>query len=414
MVINAIRCNQKGDLMTTTRWRLNAATLAFAVAGLISPAAADVIRVGAPLSLTGALADSGEKSAQGFEMCLDAVNARGGVQADGKMNQLQLVKYDYESDTNRAVQMMQRLVTVDKVSFLLGPYGSGDTKATAVVAERYGVPMVAWSAASEAVFDQKFKNLFGVLSPNQIIVDTEIAFYKEKVPGLKRLAILAQNSLFPKANAESLKRAALKAGLEVVYEGLYAPGTTELINPLTEIKSKKPDWVYVYGYTLDLILARRQMLDVGLDAKVISQTAGPAFAEFPDNLKDQANGITSNSWWVGAVPYKDAFMFGSANEYAATFKAKYKKDPTYLEAAASAACEVLVQSIEKAGTVKADAVRQALRETSFDTFYGPIKFGENGQNTESKLLVTQIQNRKNIVVGPEALKAGDLIVGKEP
>lgn len=169
----------------------------------------------------------------------------------------------------------------------------------------------------------------------------------KKVPDIKRVAILAQNSLFPKANADSLKHAAKKARLEIVYDSLYASGTTDLINVLAEIKLKKPDWVYVFGYTLDLILARRQMLDVGLDAKVISMTVGPVFAEFPHNLKDKANGVTSNSWWVGAVPYKDAFMFGSASNYAATFEAKYKKEPTYLEAAASVACEVLVQSIER-------------------------------------------------------------------
>jgi len=399
----------------TTRHKIGGAIFASAVASLISTAcfgAGDTIRIGAPLSLTGALADSGEKSDHGFQMCIDAVNERGGVKADGRMNKLELVKYDYESNTNRAVQMMQRLITVDKVSFLLGPFGSGDTKATAVVAERYGVPMIAWSAASEAVFDQNFKNLFGILSPNQTIVDTEIAFYKKKVPDIKRVAILAQNSLFPKANADSLKHAAKKAGLEIVYDSLYASGTTDLMNVLAEIKLKKPDWVYVFGYTLDLILARHQMLDVGLDAKVISMTVGPVFAEFPDNLKDKANGITSNSWWVGAVPYKDAFMFGSASNYAATFEAKYKKEPTYLEAAASAACEVLVQSIEKAGTIRPEQVRQALRETSFSTFYGPIKFGANGQNDQSKLLITQIQKGKNIVVEPADLKAGDLIVGK--
>src|SRR4051794_33572764 len=97
----------------------------------------ETIKLGAPLALTGPLADAGAKSKQGYDISVSAINAKGGVDVGGKKMKLELVEYDYQSETNRAVQIVQRLINVDKVPFLLSPYGSGDTKATAVVAERY-------------------------------------------------------------------------------------------------------------------------------------------------------------------------------------------------------------------------------------------------------------------------------------
>src|SRR4051794_41634208 len=100
-------------------------------------------------------------------MCIAAVNAKGGVKVGSDMRKLEAVKYDYQSETSRAVQIVQRLLTVDKVDFLFAPYGSGDTKATAVLAERYHIPIVATSAASEAGDDQKRKKPFRLLFPDK-------------------------------------------------------------------------------------------------------------------------------------------------------------------------------------------------------------------------------------------------------
>ena len=182
------------------------------------------------------------------------MNAKGGLKVGSDNRKLELVQYDYQSDTNTAVQLIQRMVTVDNVDFLMAPYNSGATKLAAVAAERYDTPMIASAAATPSVFDQHFKNLYGVLFPNAFITDAEVSFYKENVPELKTVAVLAMNSLFPKAMAEQLKAAAQKAGLQMVYDGLYSPGTLDFSNVLTEIKGKNPDWIYATGFIQDLAL----------------------------------------------------------------------------------------------------------------------------------------------------------------
>jgi len=381
---------------------------ACAVAGT-SAMAQETIRLGAPLALTGALADAGAKSKQGYQICVDAVNAKGGVNVKGKKHKLELVEYDYQSETNRAVQIVQRLVNVDKVPFLLAPYGSGDTKATAVVAERYGVPMMAASAATVSVFDQNFKNLYGVLFPNNMITDQEVAYQKKHLPEVKTVAVLALNSLFPKSIAAEFATSAKNGGYNVVYNSVYSHETADFATVLTQIKTLKPDWVYITGYTQNLILIRRQMADVGLDARIVTMTSGPAYPEFADNLKGLAENVTTNAWWHQNADYEDKYLFGSSMKYNEAFREKYKRDATYLEASATASCQILAMAIEEAGSTSGEAVRKVLSERRFDTFYGPVKFDKSGQNKENAALVMQIQKGKLTVLAPEALKQGAVV-----
>jgi branched-chain amino acid transport system substrate-binding protein len=382
------------------------------VALAAAPALAEeTIKLGAPLALTGPLADAGAKSKQGYDICISAINAKGGVDVGGKKLKLELVPYDYQSETNRAVQIVQRLINVDKVPFLLAPYGSGDTKAAAVVAERYGTPMIAAAAATSSVFDQKFQNLFGVLFPNNMITEAEVGYYTKNVPGLKNVAVLALNSLFPKSIADELVKTAQAQGLKVVFNQIYSPDTTDFSNVLTQVKALNPDWIYVTGYTQDLILIRRQMEDLGIKVKLLTMTAGPAYPEFKDNVKSLAENVTTNSWWHQNANYQDNFLFGSSMKYNETFNQTYKRDATYLEAAATASCETLAMAIEEAKSTSADAVRKVLHDKTFDTFYGPIHYGPKGQNDVNAALVMQIQDGKLVVLAPEKLKQATLRIG---
>src|ERR1019366_9517355 len=373
--------------------------------------AADPIRIGAPLALTGSLADEGAKEQQGLDMCVDAVNAKGGVKVGTQLRKLEAVKYDYQSATSSAVQIVQRLLNVDKVDFLFAPYGSGDTKATAVLAERYNVPMIATSAATESVYDQKQKNLFGILFPNSAMAEVEVKFYKTKVPQAKKIAVFALNSLFPKAFAATVRDTAAKDGFEVVFDGLYSPGTMDFANVLTQIKAANPDWIYATGYLQELILIRRQMANFGMNIPIVTMTAGAAYPEFAQNLGPLADNVTTNAWWHPSATYKDSYILGGAQEFTQAFQKKYNKIPTYLEAAAAAGCEILPQSLEPAGTVETDPVRKVLASRFVEAFYGPIKFGPSGQNEVNSPMILQIQKGKSGVLDPQNSKTGELAVG---
>jgi len=170
----------------------------------------------------------------------------------------------------------------------------------------------------------------------------------------------------------------------------------------------------VTGYTQDLIIIRKQMADLGIEVKLLTMTAGPAYPEFKDNVKALAENVTTNSWWHQNANYTDAFLFGSSQKYNDAFNARFKRDATYLEAAATVSCETLVMAIEEAKSLAAADVRKVLRSKTFDTFYGPVRFGASGQNDINAALVMQIQDDKLIVLAPENLKQSTLRIGVPP
>jgi len=370
--------------------------------------AADVVKFGAPLALTGSLADEAKKQDVAWKMWLAKVNAAGGINVGGKKLKAELVEYDYQSDGQRAGQLAEKLITSDKVDFLLSPFGSGHTKIVATIAERYETPVVACAASSESVFDQNSKHLFGTLSPNAGMFGPMVKLFQEKLPTLKRVAVLGRDDVFPKAMAQGVSAAAKAAGLTVVYDQLYAVGTMDHSAALSAIKAGNPDWIYVTGYTQDLILVRKQMSDLGLKAPIVTMVAGPAYKEYIDGLGNLANGVTSSSWWHQATSYKGVGVWPTTEDFYKEFLAKEKSDPDYVHASCAAAAVILQDAIERAGTTDKKKVRDELAKTDVTTFYGPVKFSANGMNQGRDLPIIQVQDKQIKVLGPADIKNGDL------
>ena len=380
-----------------------------AIGSAVSPASAqNTIKIGAPLALTGGLADEAKKQDLVWGMWLDKVNAAGGIDVGGKKMKVELVKYDYQTNGPRAGQLAEKLITDDKVHFLLAPFGSGHTKIVAAVAERYQTPMVACASSSESVYDQGLKYLFGTLSPNGGMTTANVEFFKNKVPSLKRVAVLGRDDVFPKSMAQGLSAAAKKGGLEVVYDQLYAVGTMDHSAAVSAMKAAKPDWVYATGYTQDLILVRKQMADLGLNPPIISMVAGPAYEEFTVGLGNLADGVTSSSWWHHEASYKGVGVWPTTADFYKEFVAKAKSDPDYVHASCAAAAVVLRHAIEKAGTLDKQKVRDALAATDINTFYGPVKFSANGMNQVRDLPIIQVQDKHVKVLHPADIKNADL------
>ena len=373
-----------------------------------SALAEDVIKIGTPLALTGGLADEGKKQQIAYDMWLRRVNAAGGISVGGKKMKVKLFAYDYQTDGKRAGQLTEKLITSDKVHFLAAPFGSGHTKITAGVAERHGVPIVASTASSLSVYNQGFKNIFGTLAPNTGMTEAMMKFFKKKLPGTQRVAVLGRDDVFPRAMAKSLSKGARNRGFDVVYDELYAVGTLDHASSLSKIKSQKPDWIYLTGYTQDLILLRKQMNDLGVTAPIVTMVTGPAYKEFVDGLGKLADGVTSSSWWHHATDYKSDDVFGSTKAFYTQFVKEQGHDPDYVHASAAAAMIVLQKGIEKAGTLNRAKVRDAIAGLDIVTFFGPIKFSPNGMNQVRDLPIIQVQKGKVSVLHPADIKNAEL------
>lgn len=373
-----------------------------------SQQASDVVRIGAPLALTGSLADEGKKQALAYEMWLKRVNAAGGIDVGGRRMQVSLVTYDYQSDAKRAQQLAEKLITDDGVHALMAPFGSGHTKIVAGVAERYGIPVIASVASSESVYDQGFKGLFGTLAPNAGLVEAMLNLFTKEQPGVKKVAILGRDDVFPREMAEQLRLKAPGAGLEVVYSEYYASGTLDHSAALSKMKTLSPDWVYVTGYTQDLILVRKQMQDLRITAPIVTMITGPAYQEFIDGLGPLANGVTTTSWWHHATTYASDDVWGSTQAFYEDFKATAHEDPDYVHASSAAALVALQKAIESAGSLEPERIRAALSTLDIETFYGPIHFGTNGMNAARALPILQVQDQAVKVLFPDDIRQAHL------
>ena len=380
-----------------------------ATAFLTIPALAqDVIKVGAPLPLTGPLAPEGLKQKRGYDLWAEAVTAKGGIKAGGKTYKIEIVYTDYASNTPRAVQAAERMITEDKVNFLFAPFGSGATKAASAISEKYAVPMLAPTASSAEIFDQGYKYIFATLTGNSSVSVPIAKLVHEKNKDIKRVAILARNDLFPLAVAQEFEKAVKAEGMEVVASERYAIGAMDHSAAITQMRGARPDWFYASGYINDLILIRRQMNDLGLKAPVITMLAGPAYQEFTQTLGPLAEDITSMSWWHPAVRYKGKDVFGSTEAFNAAWAKKYAGEADYVEAGSAACGAILQMAIEAAGTIEPKKVRDAISATDAETFYGHVKFGADGQITSLQPPVFQLVGGKPVILWPAAIKQGEL------
>ena len=393
--------------------RLSALVLAVAgfAAGTTVASAQDVIRFGAPLPITGPLAPEAVKQQQGYDLWAEQANKAGGINVGGKKYKVEIVYSDYQSNTPRSVQTTEQMITQEKVNFMFGPFGSGAAKAASTIAEKYKMPMLAATASSVQVYDQNYKDLFGTFTPNDTLTTPLTKLVKAKAADVKKVAILARNDLFPLAIAQEMEKSAKENGLEVVYFEKYAINTLDHSATLSQIKSLSPQWIFVTGYTNDLLLVRKQMADQQIKAGVVTMIAGPAYQEFIDSAGPTAENISSASWWHPAEKYEGKDIFGSTANFVKLFKEKYKSEPDYAHASAAVCGALFQMAIEKAGSLDRDKVRDELAKMDVVTFWGPVKFGANGQINSLEPPVFQIQGGKPIVLFPEAIKQGDFKFG---
>jgi branched-chain amino acid transport system substrate-binding protein len=373
--------------------------------------AQDVIRIGAPLPITGPLSPEAQKQQRGYDLWAETANKAGGIRVGGKRMKVEIVYVDYQSNTPRAVQAAEKLITQDKVDFLFSPFGSGAAKAASSVSEKYQVPTIAATASSAQVYDQGYKFLFGTFTPNDTLTEPLSDIVRKQAAGVQRVAILARNDLFPLAIAQEMEKSAKKRGMNVVYFEKYAIGTLDHASALAQIKSQAPHWIFATGYTNDLILMRKQMADLKIEAPVVTMIAAPAYQEWIDGTGKLSENVTSAAWWHPAVRYNGKDIFGSTENYVKAFRAKYKADPDYAEASASAAGAIFQLAIEKAGTTDRIKVRDALASMKEMTFWGPVQFGPTGQINSLEPPVFQIQKGKPTVVHPAAIRQGELKLG---
>jgi branched-chain amino acid transport system substrate-binding protein len=376
--------------------------------GTGSPASPDKLVLGASLSLTGALAREGNLTREGYELCQQVVNAKGGVPVGGKKMTLEIQSQDDASKPDTAGQVIDQY-NGKGIRLILGPYGSATTEAAAAVIERNNQVMAEGAGADDKIFTKGYKRTFAVLSPAKAYVASMVQAINDLAdPKPKTIAFVAADDGFSKTAAAGGIARARELGFEVIAEEYVPNLTTDVSSALTKIKAKNPDVILMSAHLPEGIALIKQAKELGVSPKAFGETVAPPTPDFVKTLAASAEGVLASSQWTIKTAGSDKY-FGTASDYAKTFAAKFDgRQPQYHGAEATAACLAMVLAVEKAGSTDPDKVRDALAALDTPSFFGPLKFTDKGQNLTKQMAVIQIQGGKQVTVWPKEAAEGPL------
>ncbi len=368
---------------------------------------AGTIRFGAAVSLTGATANEGKLTQDGYNFWKKTVNDAGGMMVGGQRYMVDLKYYDDESSPDTSAKLTEKLITEDKVNFVLGPYGTGPTLSASAITEKYKMPMVEANGAAEAIFSRGFKYVFSPMTPAKFYLRGILDACLDKDPTIKTVAILADNDTFSVEVADGTQAYAKEKNLNVVYYEKVPADTKDVSAQLTQIKPKNPDLFLSSGHYASAALVMKQSKELKFNPKAFGFSVGPALPQFTDSLKADADYVFGGTQWTPSLKYKDE-QFGTAADYATKFKAFAGYDPAYQNAESTCGCQCFQQAITKAGSLDTEKVRDALATLQFSSFYADVKFDSRGINVDKPMAAEQIQGGKKITVWPKAAASGDI------
>jgi branched-chain amino acid transport system substrate-binding protein len=375
--------------------------------------------LGAALSATGIYAANGTNTRNGYEFAIKKVNDAGGIKIGGKCYKLTVKYYDDESTPIRAAQLVERLISQDKIKFVLGPYGSPLTKAILPVVEKYRVPLLQAEAASRSLFTQGYKYHFGIVATSEkyltpvIDMAADRAKKAGKDPASVKVAMIYQDDAFSLDVRQGVVEQMKRYKMNSVIDDRMPKDLNDLTTFLTKVKALKPDVLLISGHEKGAVTAARQMGEHKISVPLVGVTHCES-AKIVGDFPKVAEGIVCPTQWDETMKSRGS-VFGSAGDYNKAMIAahpEYKVVP-YQTAQGSAAIVVWKDVFQRAQSLDPEKVRDALMKTDLDTFYGHVKFAPDGSNPGKEIVMRQIQAGKYLVVSPENVAAAKLIYPRD-
>ena len=366
------------------------------------------LRIGASLSQTGSFANLGRNQLRGYQLCVKQTNEHGGVLG----RRIELLVEDDESKAATAVAIYEKLITQAKVDGILGPYGSPITEAVADVSENHRMPMIAPLASTPSIFKKGRKFVFMVLSPAETWFEGLVDIAAKR--GLHTIAVIHEDTLFPRSSAQGTVELAKKRGLQVVLAEAYPKGTTDFTGILGRVKAANPDVLAAATYFEDSVAITRQLKELNVSPKMFGVTVGGDLPKFHETLGKAADFVYGSTQWEpelvtlragGLIPV--ARQFPGAREFVDAYHKEFPgADLSYHSAAGYGGCQIFVEAVKRSGSLDGEKIRDAILKMDLHTVFGAFRVDRDGFQIAHKTLLFQWQEGKKAIVWPEELAPG--------
>jgi branched-chain amino acid transport system substrate-binding protein len=346
------------------------------------------VLIGGAISQTGRYAEPAGRQVNAIKLWVDEVNGRGGLLG----HRINLILLDDKSDTQTAIKLYEKLIAEDKVDILLAPYSSGITEAVANVNERYKMPFVAYGAASTPIWEKGRKYIFS-------IVDIAENYQKGAVHlarqiGVKKAAIIGEDSLFPRQSAKGAKEWAGKLGIDIVVEENYPIKQTDFTALLQKIRGAGAEAIFSNSYFADAAAQLRQLREQNINLKLFSSTVGPGLPNFAEQLGSTAEFVLGFSQWE---PLPHVLKHPGMKEFIDAYEKRFHEKPNYHAGGAYGALQVTEAAIKKAGSFDSEKLRDALATIEVTNVFGRYKVDARGMNQHEGLTFQILRGQRRIV-----------------
>jgi branched-chain amino acid transport system substrate-binding protein len=381
--------------------------------------AAEPIKIGFGVSLTGGLASSGKAHLLGMQIWAEEVNAKGGLLG----RPVQIIYYDDQTNAANVPAIYAKLLDVDKVDLLVGHATNLIVAALPMIIERKKVVMTLLAYASNAKLkypryfqSAPFGGDYGEISKNFFEVAKTIK------PEPTTVALVGADAEFSNNVLTGARANAPKYNLKIVYDRLYPPSTLDFAPIVRAVAATNPDIVLVASYPTDSVGMVRAATEIGLKTSLFGGAmVGMQYASFLGQLSEKLNRVVNYHLYVPSptlnFPGIESFLrkYQERAPGAGTDPLGFYQPPF-----AYAAMQVLEHAITATAGVDDDKLAQYIHKNPFQTIVGEIRFDESGEWATPRLLVVQFQNvhgsgldqyltgGRQVVVYPTQYKAGDL------
>jgi branched-chain amino acid transport system substrate-binding protein len=378
---------------------VSAAAFAVAAVAVATDRAAaqsgEPIKIGFSMAMTGGLAANGKSALLAQKIWEEDVNAKGGLLG----RPVKLIYYDDQSNPATVPGIYTKLLDIDKVDLLIGPYATAQiAPAMPIVIQRNKLFIGLLGLAVNTEFN--YANYFAMIpsgpdpkpSFTKGFFDTAMA----QSPKPQTVAIVAADQEFSRNASDGARENAQKAGVKILYDKTYPPSTTDFAPIVRAIAATNPDLLVICSYPPDSVGLVRAINEIGFKPKMIGGAmVGLQATALKTQLGPALNGFVNYDFWL-PVPKMD---FPGIDALIKKYQARAPAEGVdalgyYMAPWGYAQLQVMAQAIEATKSIEDKKLADFIRANTFKTVLGDVKFGKGGEWAQSRVLQVQFHDIK--------------------
>jgi branched-chain amino acid transport system substrate-binding protein len=400
------------------------AVAAFAAAATVASAqTSEPIKIGFSLALTGPLAPNGKQALLGAKIWQEEINAKGGLLG----RKVEFVNYDDQSNPANIPGIYTKLLDIDKVDLLNGPYGTNLVAPVLPIVMQKGrllIGLFALDANHEFHYTRYFSMISAGPTPSLAFTEGFFQVAAGQKPKPETVALAAEDAEFARNACGGARDNAKTYGLKVIYDKTFPPGTTDFSPIIRALQAANADLVVLCSYPLSSVGLLQAANELSFMPKMLGGAmVGLQSTAFKEKLKTKLNGVVNYETWVPSSK-----LMPPAAGFFKIYQERAKAegiDPLgyYLGGWGYAYFQLLGEAVEGAKTLDDAKLADYMHSHEFTTIMADkIKFGEFGEWVGSRAMQVQyhgITEAANLetwrgmdyqtVLSPESEKTGTLI-----